>query len=136
MTVSSLMLRIDWQCLLLTAFGLLPAAFCPLPTAFRFLPTLSQSRDPPHPRQRNSANRRGFRRQCRHILRLKMVYVRLTAGPSQHLNLRRHHAQKVGNAFRRLIDVQASINFGSCVVTPTGHRPVWQWWQYPGSVPS
>src|SRR5262249_33075702 len=25
---------------------------------------------------------------------------------------------------------------GSCVVMPTGQRPVWQWWQAPGAVPS
>ena len=28
------------------------------------------------------------------------------------------------------------ISSGSCVVIPTGQRPVWQWWQAPGSMPS
>ena len=28
------------------------------------------------------------------------------------------------------------ISSGSWVVIPTGHRPVWQWWQAPGSTPS
>ena len=28
------------------------------------------------------------------------------------------------------------MSSGSWVVTPTGQRPVWQWWQAPGAVPS
>ena len=49
-----------------------------------------------------------------------MVDVRLPTRPSQHLNLRRHHPQQVGNAFRRLIDIQALHQFG--VLRGDAHR--------------
>ena len=77
--------------------------------------------------QRHLRHRRGLDRQRAEVLGLERVDVRLAARAREHLHLERQRVQEVVDALGGLLDTSRLRSSGSCVVIPTGQRPVWQW---------
>ena len=82
--------------------------------------------------QGHAGERRRLERRGAEVLRLEVVHVLLADRLARRRSLHHHRAEEVGHALGAGLEFEAGLEPGSCVVMPTGQRPVWQWWQAPG----
>ena len=89
-------------------------------------PSRSAAEDSVRAGQRQSRDERRFQRQRAQVFRLQVVHVALAAGPRQDLNLDAVACSQLATRSAAASISSRFINSGSCVVMPTGQRPVWQ----------
>ena len=80
--------------------------------------------NPVRPRQRNAGHGGRLDREGHQVFRLEMVHVRLAAGTGERRQLHREDIEVVPQPPRTLSGASRCSSSGSCVVIPTGQRPV------------
>ena len=78
--------------------------------------------------QRQAGDERGFEGQGSQVFGLEVVDVALAAGTGQDLDLGGQAWKKLATRSAAVSTSSRAVSSGSCVVIPTGQRPVWQWW--------